>query len=40
MTKTRKYKVACVQATPVIFDIEKSVKKVITLTEEAAIRCQ
>jgi len=36
MTKTRKYKVACVQATPVIFDIEKSVEKVITLTEEAA----
>ena len=35
MTKTRKYKVACVQATPVIFDIEKSVEKVITLTREA-----
>jgi nitrilase len=36
MTKTRKFKVACVQATPVIFNIEKSVEKVITLTREAA----
>jgi nitrilase len=35
MTKTRKFKVACVQATPVIFDVKKSVEKVITLTEEA-----
>ncbi len=33
---TRKFKVACVQATPVIFNLEKSVEKVITLTREAA----
>jgi nitrilase len=36
MTNNRKFKVACVQATPVIFDLEKSVEKVITLTAEAA----
>lgn len=36
MTKTRKFKVACVQATPVIFDLEASVEKVIALTGEAA----
>ena len=34
--RNRKFKVACVQATPVIFDLEKSVEKVITLTAEAA----
>jgi nitrilase len=32
----RKFKAACVQATPAIFDIEKSVEKVITLTRQAA----
>ena len=32
----RKFKVACVQATPVIFDLERSVEKVIALTAEAA----
>lgn len=32
----RKYKVACVQATPVIFDLEGSLDKVITLTKKAA----
>jgi predicted amidohydrolase len=32
MTTNRKFKVACVQATPVIFDLEKSVEKVITLS--------
>ena len=32
----RKFKVACVQATPVIFDLEGSVEKVIALTAEAA----
>jgi nitrilase len=36
MTKNRKFKVACVQATPVIFDLEKSVEKAITLTADAA----
>lgn len=36
MDKIRKFKIACVQATPVIFDIEKSVDKVIALTREAA----
>ena len=36
MTKNRTFKVACVQATPVIFDLEKSVEKVITLTADAA----
>ena len=36
MTKIRKFKVACVQATPVIFDLEKSVEKVITLSADAA----
>jgi len=36
MNKTRKFKIACVQATPVIFDLEKSVEKVITLTADAA----
>ena len=37
MSKTnRKFKVACVQATPVIFDLEKSVGKVIKLASEAA----
>ncbi len=35
MTKNRTFKVACVQATPVIFDLEKSVEKVITLTADA-----
>ncbi len=34
MTKYRKFKVACVQATPVIFDLEKSVEKIITLSAE------
>jgi hypothetical protein len=36
MTTIRKFKVACVQATPVIFDLEKSVEKVIILTANAA----
>ncbi len=36
MSKVRKFKVACVQATPVIFDLEKSIDKVIELTGEAA----
>jgi nitrilase len=36
MTNKRKFKVACVQATPVIFNLEKSVEKVIALTAEAA----
>ena len=36
MTKNRKFKVACVQATPVIFDLEKSVEKAIALTADAA----
>ena len=36
MSKNRKFKVACVQATPVIFDREKSLEKVIALTCEAA----
>ena len=36
ISQTRKFKVACVQATPAIFDIEKSVEKVITLTRQAA----
>ena len=36
MTKNRKFKVACVQATPVIFDLEKSVEKTIALTADAA----
>ena len=36
MTKSRTFKVACVQATPVIFDLEKSVEKVITLSADAA----
>jgi len=34
--KNRKFKVACVQATPVIFDLEKSLEKTIALTKEAA----
>ena len=34
--KTRKFKVACVQATPAIFDIERSLEKVIRLTGEVA----
>ncbi len=38
MNKNRKFKVACVQATPVIFDLEKSVEKVIMLTADAAGR--
>lgn len=33
---TKKFNVACVQATPAIFDIEKSVDKVIALTRQAA----
>jgi len=36
MNKQRKNKVACVQATPVIFDVKKSVEKVITLAGKAA----
>ena len=36
MKKINKFKVACVQATPVIFDLEASVDKVINLTREAA----
>jgi nitrilase len=36
MTNKRKFKVACVQATPVIFNLEKSMEKVIALTAEAA----
>ena len=32
----RKFKVACVQATPAIFDIERSLEKVIRLTGEVA----
>jgi len=38
MTKLRKYKVACVQATPVIFNIEKTVEKAISLVAEAAAK--
>ncbi len=38
MIKNRKFKAACVQATPVIFDLDKSVDKVITLTADAAGR--
>jgi nitrilase len=41
MTKIRKFKVACVQATPAIFDIERSVEKVIALTRQAAgVNCK
>lgn len=36
MTNQRKFKVACVQATPAIFDLDKSLEKVIALTGEAA----
>jgi nitrilase len=36
MSSSRKFKVACVQATPVIFDLEKSLEKVVKLTEKAA----
>lgn len=36
MTKNTKFKVACVQATPVIFNLEKSLEKVIALTADAA----
>ena len=36
MIATRKFQVACVQATPIIFDLEASVEKVIRLTREAA----
>lgn len=36
ISQTRKFNVACVQATPAIFDIEKSVDKVIALTRQAA----
>ena len=36
MNKSRKCKVASVQATPVIFDLEKSLEKVISLAGEAA----
>ncbi len=36
MAEERKFKVACVQATPVIFDIEKTVKKAVSLIKEAA----
>ena len=36
MNKVRQFKVACVQATPVIFDLEMSVEKVIKLTRQAA----
>ena len=36
MSNNRKFKVACVQATPVIFDLVKSVEKAIALTAEAA----
>jgi len=36
MSKKRKFKVACIQATPVIFDIEKTVAKTILLTKKAA----
>jgi len=36
ISNSRKFKVACVQATPAIFDLEKSVGKVIALTREAA----
>ncbi len=32
----KKYKVACVQATPIIFDIEKTVNKAVKLMTEAA----
>lgn len=38
MTEHRKYKVACVQATPVIFDIEKTVEKAISLIADAAAK--
>jgi len=34
--ENRKFKAACVQATPAIFDIEQSLEKVIRLTGEAA----
>ena len=33
---TRKFQVACVQATPAIFDMERSLEKVIRLTGEVA----
>lgn len=36
ISQTREFNVACVQATPAIFDIEKSVDKVIALTRQAA----
>lgn len=36
MKNLRQYKIACVQATPVIFDIEKTTKKVMDLTKDAA----
>ncbi len=36
MSKNSKFKVACVQATPVIFNLEKSVEKLIVLAGEAA----
>lgn len=36
MNKSRKFKVACVQATPAIFALEKSLEKVIELTSDAA----
>jgi len=41
MPQTRKYKVACVQATPHIFDIEKTVEKAKSLIAKAAAQgCQ
>ncbi|MDH5366401.1 MAG: carbon-nitrogen hydrolase family protein [Cyclobacteriaceae bacterium] len=38
MAESRKYKVACIQATPVIFDIEKTVEKAISLVADAAAK--
>lgn len=38
MTQSRQFKVACIQATPHIFDVAKSTQKVIKLTTEAAAK--
>ncbi len=36
MTKKNKFKVACIQATPVIFNVEKTIEKTISLIAQAA----
>lgn len=38
MTQSKQFKVACIQATPHIFDVEKLTEKVISLTKEAAAK--